>query len=439
LGAVMGSKNLKAVVARGKMKLDGADPDVINGLAKSMGRSVAACERADDMHRAATGANLTDSSVTGNLPIRNFRDGEFEEGAWNLSSQKFMREIGVGMEGCTACVVRCKKVVKAEGVDPDYGGPEYETAGSLGSCCGIGDIVAVSKGSALCNAYGLDTIGTGVTIGFAMEAFERGLLTLEDTDGIDLRFGNAEAMLACIHKIARREGFGEFLALGSARMAAKLGDEAAMFSMTTKKHEFPMHEPRFKRGLAIGYALSPTGADHMHALHDAGLGTPTAEGFMPNSTLRELGILEPVPLEDLGPAKVRATLLNSIHCAMRNVLPCCHFVPWTMDEYVQLVRAATGFDVSAYELLKVGERAWTLARVFNVREGWTTEDDRLPERSYGPTTDGALADGGIDREELLEAVHTYYGMAGWDEETGIPTLGKLQELDVEWAAAYLPK
>jgi aldehyde:ferredoxin oxidoreductase len=439
LGAVMGSKNIKAVVARGTMKLDGAKPEVVSELARSMARSVAAGERAAGMHKWGTGGNLTDSSVTGNLPIRNFRDGLFEEGAWNLSSEKYMPEIGLGMEGCTACAVRCKKVVRAEGVDPDYGGPEYETAGALGSTCGIGDVVAVSRGSALCNALGIDTIATGVSIAFAMEAFERGMLTLEDTEGIDLRFGNADAMLACIEKIAYQEGFGKFLALGSARMAEELGGDAYTFAMTTKKQEFPMHEPRFKRGMAIGYALSPTGADHMHALHDAGLGTATEDGFMPNGLLRELGVLEPLPLEDLGPNKVRATYLNSLHCAMRNVLPCCHFVPWSMDEYVQLVRGATGFDVSTYELIKLGERAWTLARVFNMREGWTVDDDRLPERSYGPTTDGALEDGGIDREELEEAVHTYYAMAGWDPETGVPTLAKLQELGVEWAAAYLPR
>jgi aldehyde:ferredoxin oxidoreductase len=439
LGAVMGSKNLKAVVVRGKMKLDGADPEVVSDLSKTMARGVAAGERAAGMHKWGTGANMTDSTATGNLPIRNFRDGLFEEGAWNLSSEKYMPEIGLGMDGCTACAVRCKKVVKVEGVDSDYGGPEYETAGALGSSCGIGDVLAVSKGSALCNAYGIDTITTGVSIGFAMEAFERGMLTLADTDGIDLRFGNADAMIACVEKIARQEGFGKFLALGSARMAAKLGGDAPMFAMTTKNQEFPMHEPRFKRGMAIGYALSPTGADHMHALHDAGLGTPTEEGFIPNGTLRAMGILEPVALEDIGPAKVRATLANSIYSAMRNVLPCCHFVPWTLDEYVQLVRAATGFDVSVFELLKLGERAWTLARVFNMREGWTVAEDRLPERSYGPTTDGALEDGGIDPEELQEAIHTYYGMAGWDVETGVPTLAKLQELGVEWAAAYLPK
>ena len=154
LGAVMGSKNLKAVVARGKMKLDGANPEVVSDLSKNMARAVAAGERAAGMHKWGTGANMTDSTVTGNLPMRNFRDGQFEEGAWNLSSEKYMPEIGVGMEGCWACAVRCKKVVKTEGVDSEYGGPEYETAGALGSSCGVGDVIAVSKGTALCNAYG---------------------------------------------------------------------------------------------------------------------------------------------------------------------------------------------------------------------------------------------------------------------------------------------
>ena len=441
MGAVMGSKKLKAVAALGTANLEGADADAIRDIARRAAQEVRDGERAAWAARAGTGGEALEGGILqGNMPIRNFRDGEFPE----ISGLEYiMDKIGVKMEGCWACAVRCKKVVQAEteaySVDPAYGGAEYETIGSLGSTCGVSDVVAMSRANQLCNAYSLDTIGAGVTIAFAMECFENGLLTLEDTDGIDLRFGNGDAMIAMVEKIARREGIGDILAEDLATAARKIGGGAEMYAVHTKGQAFPMHEPRLKRGLAIGYAVSPTGADHCHSLHDTGLANANEEGFNPNGGLRGMGVLEPIPLEDLGPQKVRATIYNSIGSVVPNCVSICTFPGWNITELTQIVQAATGWDVSEYELYRVGERALTLARVFNMREGKTIDDDRLPERSYGPTRGGALADGGIDREELREAMHTYYGMMGWDKETGVPTVDKLQELGVGWAAEYLPK
>ena len=439
MGAVMGSKNLKAVAARGTMALEGVDAAAIQGLARRMARAVQAGEISGGMHQAGTGRDLRGSAFTGNLPVRNFRDGDFEEEkAWNLSSEKYLPEIGAGMEGCYACAVRCKKIVTGEGLDSDYGGPEYETAGALGSCCGIDDIVAVSKANALCNAYSLDTISTGVSIAFGMECFERGLLTLADTGGLELCFGNSDAMLQMVENIARREGIGDLLAEGVKRAAERVGKGSDLFAVHARGQEYPMHEPRFKRGMAVGYAVSPTGADHNHSLHDHGLANPTEEGFMAQDKLRQMGLVDPVPLEDLGPDKVRANRAMSIWGVMQNCAMTCLFVRWTLDEHVEMVRAATGFDMSSYELLKVGERALTLARVFNAREGFGADDDHLAERSYHPTRTGMLSEGGIDRGQLRAALHTFYAMMGWDRETGVPTVDKLHELGVGWAADYLP-
>jgi aldehyde:ferredoxin oxidoreductase len=337
--------------------------------------------------------------------------------------------------------VRCKKVVQTQEpyvVDPDYGGPEYETIGALGSTCGVSDIVAVSRANELCNAYSLDTIGTGVTIAFAMECFENGLLKLEDTDGIDLRFGNGDAMIQMVEKIARREGLGDILAQGLLPAAAKIGHGAEKYAVHAKGQAQPMHEPRLKRGLAIGYALSPTGADHCHSLHDTGLVYPDEDGFVQNGQLRSMGALEAMNLESLGPEKVQATIYHTMASILQNCLTICFFTGWSLRELCEMVQAATGWDVGEYELLKVGERAMTLARVFNMREGLTVEDDQLCPRSYSPTQGGALAEGGIDMEELREAVHAYYGMMGWDRKTGAPTVEKLHELGVGWAAQYLP-
>ncbi len=440
MGAVMGSKKLKAIAVLGAQGLEAHDQEAMMSLAREMAQAVNAGERAENLHKWGTGVGLDGGLASGNLPVRNFRDGEFDE-VTNLSADDFMTKIGVGMEGCYACAVRCKKLVQAEApfaVDPAYGGPEYESVGALGSACGVNDIVTVSKATERCNAYSLDTISTGVTIAFAMECFENELLSVEDTGGVELRFGNGEALVKMVEMIGRREGIGNLLADGSLRAAQTIGHGAEEFAMQAKGQEYPMHEPRLKRGMAIGYAVSPTGADHCHSLHDTGLVNPDEEGFTQNGGLRAMGVLEPVPLESLGPDKVRASLYHTIRQITINCLCLCLFVPWTPEEQVKIVQAATGWNVSSYELFRAGERALALARVFNAREGFGPEDDRLAERSYGPTTGGALADGGIDRDALRSAMHTYYAMAGWDPETGVPTEAKLNELDVGWAAAYLP-
>ncbi len=440
MGAVMGSKKLKAVVARGTNPLEAANPEKIRAMAKEMARAVNAGERAQGFHSYGTGRSLAAAVATGNLPTRNFRDGDFEHPD-AISADVYMEgPLGNGMEGCWACAVRCKKKSKggsAYNIDRAYGGPEYESVGALGSCCGVSDINAIFKATELCNAYSLDTISCGVTIAWAMECFEKGLLTLKDTEGIDLRFGNGDAVVQMVGKIARREGLGNLLAEGTKRAARQVGGGSEFWAMNTKGNEYPMHEPRLKRGLAIGYSVSPTGADHGHSLHDPGLINPNAEGLMPDENLRSLGVLEPMPLQSLGPEKVRAVLYHTRYAAAVNCLVSCRFVPWTTDELTQIVQAATGWDVSTYELMKVGERALNLARVYNLREGLTAADDKLAPRSHGPTTSGALADAGIDAEELDEAVHEFYAMSGWDRETGTPSAGKLHELDVGWATKYL--
>ncbi len=442
LGAVMGSKNLKAIAVRGTLKMKGADPEQIGELARAKAKLL----RNIPWYATGTGIGLASMVATGNLPIRNFRDGEFE-GAANISAENLLKEMSVGREGCYACSARCKKVVRFEEpywVDPAYGGPEYETIAALGSCCGVDDIAAVARAGQLCNAYSLDTISTGVTIALAMECFEGNILTLSDTDGIDLRFGNAEAVVKMVEKIARREGLGAILAEGPGEAARRIGGGAEGYAMHVKNQAYPMHEPRLKRGLAISYSVSPTGPDHIHALQDTSLAHADEDGFLLSEpwygqTLRSMGVLEPVALESLGPEKVRATAYSMMNYAMSNCLLTCVFVLWGLKQRVELVAAATGWDVGAFELLKVGERALTLARVFNVREGLGVHDDRLPERSLGPTRGGPLANGGIDREALEQAIRTYYGMMGWDRETGIPLPDKLHELGVSWAVEFLPE
>ncbi|MDF1515578.1 MAG: aldehyde ferredoxin oxidoreductase C-terminal domain-containing protein, partial [Anaerolineae bacterium] len=276
----------------------------------------------------------------------------------------------------------------------------------------------------------------GSTIGCAMELFEKGLIS-EAEAGMSLNFGDGDALVKMVELTGKREGLGDMLAEGSQRAAEKIGGEALQFSVSAKGQEYPMHEPRFKRGLAIGYAVSPTGADHCHSLHDTGLVNSDEEGFTLNRGLLGMGVLEPMPLESLGIDKVRAFSYNTIRSVVSNCICICAFLPYSTSEKLRLINAATGWNMGEFELVKVGERALNLARVFNMRAGFSPDDDVLAPRSYTSTTDGPLQDTFIDPDALVEAVHNYYAVMGWDPVTGVPTTGKLMELDVSWAVDYL--
>lgn len=436
LGAVMGSKNLRAVAVRGtNRKLAVHDEEGIRDITRWFAMNWRDNPRQVTQGKLGTSHGVLSLSIGGILPTKNFRTGSFEQ-ADKLTGQAMMDTILIDREGCYACPIRCKRVVDVKDeydVDPYYGGPEYETIGSLGSLCCIGDLPAISKGNELCNKYGIDTISTGVSIAFAMECFENGLLTKEDTGGLDLRFGNADAMLALIEQIAFREGLGDILAEGVARAAEKVGGGAEKFAMHVKKQELPMHEPRGKNSLLLAYALSPTGADHVENPHDGDF-----VSFSPAmKSVAPLGFIEPVEAFDLSHRKVRQFLYLQKIWSLYNSIGLCNFVAapaftFTFDKIVEAVEAATGWTTSLFELIKVAERSETMARCFNVREGFTPEDDTLPERLFKPLEGGALEGKGTDKENLHELIRIYYAMAGWDLKTGIPTRARLAELELDW-------
>jgi len=426
MGAVMGSKNLRAIAVRGTQDVAEANPEKMRELAKSM--AVDRKDQWEELRDTGTAGGVVSLHNQSALPTRNFQFGQFE-GNEKISGQTMRDTILVDRDNCYACPVHCKRVVKTGdpyNVDPRYGGPEYETVGALGSSCGIDDLPAVCKGNELCNAYGLDTISAGVTVAFAMECYEKGLLTRNQVDGIDARFGNPQAMLTLLEKIAHREGIGDLLAEGSLRAARKIGGGAEDLAIQVKGQEVPMHEPRLKMGLGVGYALSPTGADHCHNIHDT--------GYVKGSrSARSYGILEPMPASDLGPRKVRLLAYMLSRRQFGNCVGLCDFVEWTDDEVVEMVRAATGWNCSLWELVKAGERAMTLARLFNIREGFTDKDDVLPKRFYQPFLTGPLAGVAPTPEQVDKAKRDYYEMMGWDRNTGVPTRGRAMELDIEWA------
>jgi aldehyde:ferredoxin oxidoreductase len=318
MGAVMGSKNLKAIAARGKTAVPVADGDGVRGLARWMAQNWK--EKAWGMHELGTSGGLTGLSASGALPTRNFQDGQFE-GAEPIGGEAMRDTILIDRGGCYACPVNCKRVVEVDDdeyqVHPEYGGPEYETLGAFGSNCGVDDLRAVAKANELCNAYSLDTISAGMAVSFAMECFENGLLTLEDTGGLDLSFGNGQAMVELTRQICEREGLGDLLAEGPTRAAKVIGKGAEAYVLDVKKQPYPMHECRTRHGQALGYALSPTGADHMHNIWDGGLTRdPVGESW------QSLGVYESVPQTELNATKVRAYAAQANWQWFRNGIGC---------------------------------------------------------------------------------------------------------------------
>ncbi|MFN2155678.1 MAG: aldehyde ferredoxin oxidoreductase family protein, partial [Anaerolineae bacterium] len=430
LGAVMGAKNLKCVAARGTMAVPLADEAGVKELARWMGREWRG--KSLSMHELGTPGGLVGLHTEGRLPTRNFQDGQFE-GADKIGGEALRDTILIDTGGCYACPIRCKRVVEVNDgsyqVDPGFGGPEYETIGAFGSNCGVDDLRAISKANELCNAYGLDTISAGMAVSFAMECYENGLLTTEDTGGLELNFGNAEAMVELTRMICEREGLGDLLAEGPTRAAEAIGNGAEAYVLDVKGQPFPMHECRTRHGQALGYAVSPTGADHMHNIWDGGLARePVGEG------LQSLGIYESVPESVLNATKVRAYTFNVNLRWIDNMIGLCNFIPWSRDQRVQIVRAITGWETNVWELMKAGERSVTMARAFNMREGITRKDDVLPPRMRVPHVSGTVNEKPVDPEVLDEAVTLFYGLMGWDPETGEPTQAKLHELDIAWVA-----
>jgi aldehyde:ferredoxin oxidoreductase len=238
-------------------------------------------------------------------------------------------------------------------------------------------------------------------------------------------------MLQTLEWIAARQGIGELLAEGVMRAAERLGNDAERFAVHVKGQELPYHDPRIQHGLGLGYAVSYTGADHDHSAFDR-----SYEQEPGMDTVRNLGVLETMPATWLGPEKVRAILYGSLRRHLNNCLGMCSFLPYRNDQLVEAVRAVTGWDTNAWELWKAAERQVTMARAFNVRQGFTPADDRLPSRlaePLGPEGPGAP----IDPAALEAALPLYYEMMGWDPATGVPRPAKLHELDIGWVAELI--
>jgi aldehyde:ferredoxin oxidoreductase len=432
MGAVMGSKNLKAIAVRGRQRPEAADPKALAALAR-WGASHFEQSDVYGLGLFGTPEVVTPQNNDGGLPTRNWQSGSFE-GFRALDGKTMHETISKGRDTCFGCVVRCKRVVEIlDGpypVDPLYGGPEYETLGALGSYCGIDNLAAVARANQICNMYGLDTISTGGVIAWAMDCFEHGYLTLEDTGGVELRFGNAEAMVKLTEQIARREGFGNLLAEGMVAAAAGLDPRARGLLTDVKGSPMPAHMPQVKRSLALVYAANPYGADHQAHEHDPAYGAYPAR-------MAELGLDAPQPDTVLNEEKVRFTVYTQRMYSLLNTVGLCQFVwgpafhLYGPSQLVDLVRATTGWNASLWELMKAGERSLNMMRAFNAREGFTSAEDKLPAKLFEPLTGGKSDGLAVTQEEMDRALPLYYAMCGWDAE-GRPTRAKLVELGLGW-------
>ncbi len=456
MGAVMASKNLKAIAVRGKegkKNFTVANPQALSELARRGAKILPESDVAG-LAKYGTAETTGAQQAMGMLPSYNFNSGVFDE--WEKIDGTTMYDTILrgaaegkqdlrGRDTCYACTIRCKRVVEIKDgpyqVDPHYGGPEYETTSTFGNYCGVSDLAAIAKANEICNKYGMDTISCGATIAWAMECFENGKITLEDTGGIELRFGNAEAMVKMTEMIARREGFGDVLANGSHRAAEMIGRGTDEYLITSHKQEAPAHMPQLKRSLALIYAVNPFGADHQSSEHD---GAYEGDKLSYPERMAALGLTQPQPKLSLGPEKVRFARITQYLYSLMDSANVCQFVygpAWQLygpQELRDMIEYVTGWDVTIEELLTVGERRLNLLRAFNAREGIERDQDTLPKKMFDkPLEGGPTAGIAVDRQQFEAALDEYYRQNGWDVETGNPTRFKLEELGLGWVADQL--
>jgi len=419
LGAVMGSKNLKAIVVKGHGFINVEKTKEYLEIFKETVKKIIESDVIYHRRRWGTPRVMLVASDQDLLPTRNFQEATFQE-AENLAAEAMEKSFWVKHKACSTCPINCGKIgVLRRG--PYAGtileGVEYESAGMLGSNCGIGDLEAVIHANALCDRLGLDTISTGNVIGFTMECYERGILSEKELEGIKANFGNKEALFTLIEKIAKREGIGDLLAEGVERTSEKIGKGSKDFAIHVKGLEIPAWGIRSSPGMALAYATADRGGCHKRAW-------PIGAEFAGKGLKGE-------PIERYS-AEGKATIVKyqQDFNTATDCLVACDFAKGEIGiaGYAKLLNLAVGWDLSGEELMMVGERTWNLIRLFNLREGFTREDDTIPIRMRKEPLPSGIAKGRLVSDEMLnEMLDDYYKLRGWDKG-GIPTDGKLKEL-----------
>ncbi len=406
MGAVMGSKKLKAVAVRGSARVPLADPEVFDAVVREVIAHSREEVAAQGLQMAGTASYVDMALMFGDMPIRYYQQGEWEP-ASDLSGVLMAEQFHNRKRACYRCPIACGRETRA----PRYGlervdGPEYETLGALGSLVMVNDLEAVIYAGHLCNVYGLDTISLGCTIALAGELFERGILDRTATGGLEVRYGDAETIHRLIEMTARREGFGDLLAEGSAALAAHFG--VPDLAVTVNRLEVPIHDPRAFAGMVVTYALSPRGACHMQGdmySVDTGQGPAIELGIDPGDRLEQS--------EEKGRVAARQMAWRSLY----NALTLCQFQNPGVERVLAATNSVTGWGLVAEDLLALGRRILGLKRLLNARRGLTRGDDRLPGLLLRPLDEGGTEGTVPELEPLLAGA---YAELGWDPETGMP-------------------
>lgn len=422
LGAVMGSKNLKAIAVRGKGRWPMADRQRFQEIGRQSMKGLREAFVSQVFHDTGTAGWVDTGIAFGDMPNKYYTQGLFPE-ATVISGVTMGETILTGVSGCYGCPIRCGRVVHVKDGPyalPEGEGPEYETIAAWGSMLLIADLAAVNYLNHLCNAYGLDTISAGVSASFAFYLYDLGVITAQDTGGLELRWGDAEAAIALLHQMGRHEGFGAIVVEGVRRMGERYGrpDEAAH----VKGLEIPMHDPRAYAAMGLVYATSPRGACHNKSdayLVEMGMGNP------------DLGL---VPGDRFADDKAAMVVTSQNWRAFTDSLGLCHFAVVPLQEISEMIRAAAGWDIGAEDMMRAGERIFQLQRALNCRLGVTARDDRLPDILMRPLPDGGTEGHVPNMEKMLAE---YYALRGWDPATGKPSNERLVSLDLEDVAEDL--
>jgi len=429
MGAVMGSKNLLAVAVRGSGRIEPAKPEEFRDAAREAMRAIRECPDLPDWKEHGTTGDIVSCDEAGDWPTKNWQSNSWGKGE---ELYEHFRQNNLVTNGCyRGCPIACGRIVRVEGgryETPEHEGAEYESISTFTAYVLNEDMDAAVHSTWLCNEYGIDTISTGAVIAFAMECYEKGILRPEDVGDLDLSWGNAEALPRLVKMIAERQGIGGLLAEGVKRAAERLGRGAERFAIHGKGLEAPAHDPRSGKALAVAYGTANRGLCHIHPV----------EGMAYDSGKIDFGMVKygvPDPntvdrWDEEGKGKIVKVLQDGV--IVPDILCTCKFMMYcglTVDHYAAMLSALTGWDIDGAGLLKVGERAINLQRLFNVREGFTRADDSIPERM------GQLPAFGKYKDEERCAIKDYEGMLreyyearGWDVESGEPTREKLREL-----------
>ncbi|MHA1215322.1 MAG: aldehyde ferredoxin oxidoreductase family protein [Candidatus Hodarchaeales archaeon] len=425
LGAVMGSKNLKAIASRGSAKVEVANPEKYREEAKQRYEWVNQSLLKMSLEVFGTATMLDMVNVKGGFPTRNFQTGVFK-GADKINGTAINDSILIDQKPCFACPIACGRIseIKEGSYASEGEGPEYESLCALGSMCDIDDLEAITYAHFLCNEYGLDTISAGVTIAFTMECYEKGILNKDQTDGLEITFGNKDAMIELVHRISQRKGtIGDLLAEGSREVSKRLGQGSEAFAMHVKGLELPAYDGRAAKIAGLGYATANRGGDHI---------TSFIEG--PAFLSMPFLIVDAELNGEIEASKEDCKILKDYEDAFGVFDSCggCKFMGMVLtgEDWAIMIEALLGRPFSETDFRLAGERIYNLQRLFNIREGITRKDDTLPKRLLEePLPEGPAEGHVIDLEPLLDL---YYEYRGWDHN-GKPTLETLSRLNLDWA------